>query len=322
MKKLLSLIMATLTALTLTVSATACTPKDDATIEVGILQVATHSALDSAREGFKEVVDAWAKENGKTVKYNEQNANGDPTAEVTIAEGMIAKNPDLVLGIATSSARALANSTGTIPVLFTAVTAPVEENLIRENVTGTSDLNPVVDQIALIKEIVPGAKKVGFLYNSSENNSVTQYNIAKAKEAELGIELVDFTASQSSDIATVVDSIGADIDAVYIPTDNLMAENMQAVCSVLHAKGIPVVPGESGMCEDGEGVATLGIDYFELGKQTGQMAVAILSGEKKASEIEFEYYNKESTFYVNEANAAILGLTQEQIQALKDKYSK
>ena len=99
MKKLLSLIMATLTALTLTVSATACTPKDDATIEVGILQVATHSALDAAREGFKEVVDAWAKEKGKTVKYNEQNANGDPTAEVTIAEGMIAKNPDLVLGI-------------------------------------------------------------------------------------------------------------------------------------------------------------------------------------------------------------------------------
>lgn len=319
MKKLISLLLVLLASALLLV-APACTQSKD-TINIGILQVATHSALDNARLGFKEVLNEWAKQNGKTIVYDEQNANGDPNNEVTIAESMIAKNPNLVLGIATSSARALANATGDIPVLFTAVTAPEEENLLRSNVTGTSDMNPVAEQIALIKAIKPNAQKIAFLYNSSENNSVIQYELAKAKAIELGVELVAYTASLSSEISTVVDSISADIDAVYVPTDNLMAENMQIVCSSLHAKGIPVIPGESGMCEVGEGMATLGIDYYELGKQTAQMAIAILNGEKTAGEITFEYYNKAPSFYINETNAKTVGLTEEQIQALKDAYA-
>ena len=281
MKKLISIILASLTALTLTVSATACNDDNPNEINIGILQVATHSALDSARLGFKEVVDAWAKEKGKTVVYNEQNANGDPTAETTIAEGLAAKNPDLMLGIATSSARALANSTGKIPVLFTAVTAPEEENLLADNVTGTSDLNPVAEQIALIKEINPSVKKIGFLYNASENNSKIQCELAKDKCTKLGITLVEFTASLSSEISTVVEAIPADVDAVYIPTDNLMAENIKLICSILHAKQIPVISGESGMCEDEEAVATLGIDYFELGKRLGTFGYSVAKKRKK-----------------------------------------
>ncbi len=321
MKKLLSLLLVLVTSLALVLPTAACNG-DDSAVNIGILQVATHSALDNAREGFKSVIDAWAKENGKTVKYNEQNANGDSANEITIAEGMAATNPDLMLGIATSSARALANSTGKIPVLFTAVTAPTEENLIRENVSGTSDMNPVADQVALIKDIVPGITKIGFLYNSSENNSRIQFELAKAKASELGVALVEYTASQSSEIQTVVESIPSDVKAVYIPTDNLMAENMQIICSILSPKGVAVVPGESGMCEDGEAVATLGIDYYELGKQTGKMAVSILSGEKNVKDIEFEYYLQDSSFFINETNAKAIGLTDEQINALKEKYSK
>ena len=322
MKKLLSLLLTAVLALTLGASAVACGGADDA-INIGILQVATHSALDDARLGFKEVLTAWAEENGKKIVFNEQNANGDPNNEVTIAESMVAKNPSLVLGIATSSARALANATGDIPVLFTAVTAPVQENLIRDNVTGTSDLNPVAEQIALIREINPQAKKIGFLYNSSENNSVIQYNLAQAKCEELGgLELIPYTASLSSEISTVVESIPSDVDAVYVPTDNLMAENIASICSTLHAKGIPVIGGESGVCEDGEAVATLGIDYFELGKQTAQMAIAILSGEKSVKDIEFEYYAKENTFFINEKNAKEAGLSEELINSLKQKFSK
>ena len=322
MKKLFSLLLTALLALTLGVSAVACGGQGDA-INIGILQVATHSALDDARLGFKEVLTAWAEENGKKIVFNEQNANGDPNNEVTIAESMVAKNPSLVLGIATSSARALANATGDIPVLFTAVTAPVQENLIRDNVTGTSDLNPVAEQIALIREINPQAKKIGFLYNSSENNSVIQYNLAQAKCEELGgLELIPYTASLSSEISTVVESIPSDVDAVYVPTDNLMAENIASICSTLHAKGIPVIGGESGVCEDGEAVATLGIDYFELGKQTAQMAIAILSGEKSVKDIEFEYYAKENTFFINEKNAKEAGLSEELINSLKQKFSK
>ena len=323
MKKLSSLLIATVLTVALLISSVACGQKDANVVNIGILQVATHSALDEARRGFKDVVDAWAKENGKTVKYNEQNADGDPNNELTLADAITAKNPDLMLGIATSSARALANATGDIPVLFTAVTAPVEENLIRDNVTGTSDMNPVVEQVALIKDIVPGITQIGFLYNSSENNSEIQFELAKEKESELGITLKPYTVSLSSDISTVVEKIVSDgIQAVYIPTDNLMAENMTAVCSILHANGIPVVPGESGMCEDGEGMATLGINYYELGKQTGQMAVAILSGEKSVKDIQFEYYNKDSSFYINEENAKEVGLTDQEISALKNKYEK
>ena len=321
MKKLISLLLAVITATALFVLP-ACGNKDANTIHIGILQVATHSALDSAREGFKEVVNAWAKENGKTVVYDEQNANGDPTAETTIADAMVAKNPDLVLGIATSSARALANATGKTPVLFTAVTAPTEEKLIRNNVTGTSDLNPVADQIALIADIVPNLKKIGFLQCLSGTLFQSFSELAKTKAAKMNVEIVGYTASLSSEISTVVDGIPADIQAVYVPTDNLMAENIQSICGALHARNIPVIGGESGLCDNGEAVATLGIDYFELGKQTGAMAVAILSGEKKANQITFEYYKKDNTFYINEANAKLVGLTEEQIQALKDKYAK
>ncbi|MBQ3571454.1 MAG: sugar ABC transporter substrate-binding protein, partial [Clostridia bacterium] len=139
----------------------------------------------------------------------------------------------------------------------------------------------------------------------------------------LGIELVNYTAHSVSDINTVVRGIVSDgIQAVYIPTDNLMAENMITICSILHEAGIPVVPGESGMCEDGEGMATLGINYYELGKQTGAMAVAILSGEKSVKDIPFEYYSKDSSFYINEANAKVLGYDDEKIAALKAKYEK
>ncbi|MBQ3572836.1 MAG: ABC transporter substrate-binding protein [Clostridia bacterium] len=323
MKKLLSLFLATVTALTLTVSATACGgASDDNVVNVGILQVATHSALDDARLGFKEVVDAWAKENGKTVKYKEENAVGDSNNERTLANLLVSERHDLLLGIATSSARALANATSSIPVLFTAVTAPEEEGLISNNVTGTSDLNPVVEQVALIKDVVPGITKIGFLYNSSENNSVIQYNLAKAKESELGIELVNYTAHSVSDINTVVRGIVSDgIQAVYVPTDNLMAENMITICSILHEAGIPVIGGEEGVCENGEAVATLGISYFELGKQTGAMAVAILSGEKTAKDISFEYYNKQPSFFINEENAAAAGLSENLIASLKAKYN-
>ena len=321
MKKLLSLLMAVITATTLLILP-ACGEKDSNTVHIGILQVATHSALDSAREGFKEVVNAWASENGKTVVYEERNANGDANNEVSMAQSLSAKRHDLLLGIATSSANALAVSNGETPILFTAVTAPEEEGLIRNNVTGTSDLNPVADQIALMADIVPNLKKIGFLYNSSENNSAIQYELAKAKAKEMGIEIEAFNAYQASNIPTIVAGISNDIQAVYVPTDNLMAQNMQIICSTLHAKGIPVIAGESGMCENGEGMATLGIDYYELGKQTGAMAIAILSGEAKVSEITFEYYNKTPSFYINEENARLVGLTSEQIQALKDKYVK
>ena len=319
MKKFISLLLALTLSLAL-ISVVGCGKEDKNAIKIGILQVATHSALDDAREGFEDTLKAWAKENGKTITFECQNANGDANNELTMAEKIVASKPNLVLGISTSSSRASANLTEDIPVLFTAVTDPVGEELIRNNVTGTSDINPVGDQIQLIKDIVGDCKKIAFLYNSTENNSVMQFRLAQAKCTELGIELVEKTANGVSDIQIVVESIDNSFDAVYVPTDNLMASNASLFCPILHSKGIPVIAGEAGMCEDEECLATLGINYYKLGVQTAQMAIKILNGES-AKNIEFESYKDKNEFFINPTNAQVLGLSQSIIDSLNAKYN-
>lgn len=296
--------------------------------KIGVLQVATHTALDAAREGFTETLNKWAADNGKTIDFDLQNAQGDSNNEKTMASNLVAGKCDLLLGIATSSARALSTATTKIPVLFTAVTDPVIGNISGENVTGTSDMAPIARQIDLIGKIVPNLTKIGFLYCGGEENSQKQVQLAKERCAEIGLATQDFTVTATSDIQQVVESIGSDIQAVFIPTDNLLAANMRLACDILTPKGIPVIAGEDGMCEDDEALATLSIDYKKLGVQTAEIAIRILNGEK-ASAIPFEYYNQESTFVINEKNAArlleknsALKITATDIAALKNEYNK
>ncbi len=296
--------------------------------KIGVLQVATHTALDAAREGFTETLNKWAADNGKTIDFDLQNAQGDSNNEKTMASNLVAGKCDLLLGIATSSARALSTATTKIPVLFTAVTDPVIGNISGENVTGTSDMAPIAKQIDLIGKIVPNVAKIGFLYCGGEENSQKQVQLAKERCAEIGLATQDFTVTATSDIQQVVESIGSDIQAVFIPTDNLLAANMRLACDILTPKGIPVIAGENGMCEDDEALATLSIDYKKLGVQTAEIAIRILNGEK-ASAIPFEYYNQESTFVINEKNAArlleknsALKITATDIAALKNEYNK
>ena len=296
--------------------------------KIGVLQVATHTAMDAAREGFTETLNKWAADNGKTIDFDLQNAQGDSNNEKTMASNLVAGKCDLLLGIATSSARALSTATTKIPVLFTAVTDPVIGNISGENVTGTSDMAPIARQIDLIGKIVPNLTKIGFLYCGGEENSQKQVQLAKERCAEIGLATQDFTVTATSDIQQVVESIGSDIQAVFIPTDNLLAANMRLACDILTPKGIPVIAGENGMCEDDEALATLSIDYKKLGVQTAEIAIRILNGEK-ASAIPFEYYNQESTFVINEKNAArlleknsALKITATDIAALKNEYNK
>lgn len=296
--------------------------------KIGVLQVATHTALDAAREGFTETLNKWAADNGKTIDFDLQNAQGDSNNEKTMASNLVAGKCDLLLGIATSSARALSTATTKIPVLFTAVTDPVIGNISGENVTGTSDMAPIAKQIDLIGKIVPNVAKIGFLYCGGEENSQKQVQLAKERCAEIGLATQDFTVTATSDIQQVVESIGSDIQAVFIPTDNLLAANMRLACDILTPKGIPVIAGENGMCEDDEALATLSIDYKKLGVQTAEIAIRILNGEK-ASAIPFEYYNQDATFVINEKNAArlleknsALKITATDIAALKNEYNK
>ena len=188
---------------------------------------------------------------------------------------------------------------------------------------------PIDQQIALVKKIVPNCKKVGFLYCGGEENSQKQIELAKKQCEKIGLETKDFTVTATSDIQTVVETIGSDIDVVYIPTDNLLAANMTLACNILTPKGIPVVAGEDGMCEDNEALVTLSIDYKKLGVQTAEMAIKILTGEKKPADLPFEYYKQSVTFVINENNAKALlaknpalKITDADIAALKAEYTK
>lgn len=302
LKKMLVAVLVGITAVSATVVATSCKKKTD--ITVGILQVGDHDALNKSRQGFIDTLNKWAKSKNKTIKFDAKNALGDGANESTYARTLVASKPDLLLGIATSSANKLANNTTKIPVLFTAVTDPVSAGFsTRSNVTGTSDMNPVEAQISLIKTIIPDCKKIGFFYNVNEVNSQTQVIMAKRVCDSLGISYPkdDYVVDVASNISTVAASING-VDAVYIPTDNLLAANMSNVQrKLINEKKIPVIVGEAGMCDVG-GLATVSIDYYQLGVQTAEMAIKILEG-KKPADIPFENYQKETAVRVNEENA-------------------
>lgn len=245
--------------------------------KIGINQLVQHEALDAAAEGFK----AALKDAGVEVTYDEQNANGEQGTAVTIAQKFAQDNLDLVLAIATPAAQASAQAITDIPVLFTAVTDPVEAGIVADwdapgaNVTGVSDLNPVKEQLQLMLDIVPDAKTVGVVYSSGEVNSAVQVEIAKAEAKNLGFEIKESTISNPSELAQAVSSLG-DVDAIWVPGDNGVTSAIGVVVQYAEANQIPLFAADAGQVEGGA-IATYGLDYYQLGYQTGEMAVKILT---------------------------------------------
>lgn len=289
-----------------------CANKKDGKIKIGALQLVEHVALDAAYAGF---VDALAEEgyvDGESIKIDFQNAQGEQANCQTIAQKFINDKSDLILAIATPAAQAVANLTETIPILITAVTDPQSAMLVKSNdmpgtnVTGTSDLTPVAAQIALIKKLVPEVKTIGFLYNSSEQNSKFQIDLAKKEADALGISYLDATVSSSNEIQQVVQSLVGKVDAVYSPTDNMIAAGIPTVAGVLNPAKIPFIVGEEGMVQAG-GLATYGINYYALGKQTGKMAAEILRDGKKPATMPIQYLQG-GDFALNEASAKEIGI--------------
>ena len=259
---------------------------DGDSYRIGISQFAPHPALDAASEGFK----AAFEEAGLEVEFDEQNAQGEQATAVTIAESFANEDLDLALAIATPAAQALASSVSTYPVLFTAVTDAVEADLVDSNeepggnITGTSDAVPpeaLEGQFDLITEMVPDAKKVGIVYASGEVNSEVQVEQATEVAADRDLEVVTQTVTTANDIAQATEALG-DVDAIYVPTDNMVVNGIAALVQVAEQKQIPVIAAEAGTVEGGA-IATMGIDYEALGKQTGEMAIAILEGGDPAS---------------------------------------
>lgn len=255
--------------------------------EIGVIQLVEHEALDKSYEGFKEGLKESGFEEGKNLVLDYNNAQGDQSNTTTIAQKLVNNRPDLIFAIATPAAQAVANQTSEIPIVVTAVTDPAVSGLVDTNeapggnVTGTSDLTPIKDQIALLKELLPEAKKVGIMYTSSEDNSILQAEMATKEVEAVGLDAEVYTVSKTEDIMAVTQSVVGNIDVLYIPTDNLLAANMSAVSQITTPAGIPIIVGDIGMMTDG-GLATKGLDYFELGKQTGVMAAEILNGADPA----------------------------------------
>ncbi len=247
--------------------------------------MAEHPALDSAREGFIEALKEAGYEDGKNIKIEYQNAQGDVNNAQTIARKFTDENVDMILAIATQAAQAAANVTKEIPILITAVTDPVTAGLAEsldkpgKNVTGTTDINPVDEQIKLVKELVPQAERVGILYNSGEINSKIQVDIAKEIVEDLGMTLVEAAVSNSNEVSQATQSLMGRVDAIYVPTDNTIVSSIGAVIKAANENNIPVIGSERGQVDAGA-VATKGIDYRELGKQTGQIAVEVIKGKK------------------------------------------
>ena len=308
MKKLIALMLAVL----MVVSMTACTAaKNDGTYVIGVCQIAPHDALDAATNGFKA---ALTEVFGDKVTFKVENAGGEYNNCATIIDGFVAEGVDMILANATAPLQVAKAATATIPILGTSVTdyatALNIENwngTVGGNVSGTSDLAPLDQQAAMVKELFPDAKNVGLLFCSAEPNSVYQVEQMKIHLEGLGYTCSEFGFTDVNDLASVTQTACDASDVIYIPTDNTAANNTEAIANVVLPANVPVVTGEAGLCS-GCGVATLSIDYYDLGYTTGQMAVKILKGEADISTMAVKFAPEVTKMY-NAANCQKLGIT-------------
>lgn len=318
MKKIRTIIAA-VTAAAMCLPLASCGGKKEV-YKVGICQLAQHEALDAATQGFQDALKEKLGED--KVEFDMQNASNDSAMCSTIVNSFVSKKVDLIMANATPALQAAYNATSAIPILGTSVTEyGVALNIndfngtVGGNVSGTSDLAPLDKQADMICELFPDAKKVGLLYCSAEPNS--EYQVKKVEEylSAKGITCTRFSFSDSNDISAVTTKAATDSDVIYIPTDNTAASCVETIGNIVRASKTPVISGEQGICA-GCGVATLSIDYYDLGQKTGEMAAKVLTGEAKISEMPIEYADAEKMY--NPTICEELGITPpEGYKALK-----
>lgn len=290
MKRLTALVI----ALLMLVAMTACAAdKDDGKYVIGICQLQKHPALDAATKGFQDaIIEALGAEN---VEFDLRNASGDSATCTNIVLSFVSNEVDLIMANATPALQAAFAVTADIPILGTSVTEYSVAMGLKDyngtvggNVSGTSDLAPLDQQAAMIKEWFPEAKNVGLLYCSAEPNSKYQVDTVQKELVKLGFTCKQYSFSSTSDMDPVTRKAAAESDVIYIPTDNTIAESTGIVDGICRPAGIPVIAGEQGICA-GCGVATLSIDYYDLGVETGRMAVKILTGQADISTMPIAY---------------------------------
>ena len=287
-------------------------PKKAEKVNVGIVQLVEHAALDAANKGFVEGLASKGYKEGQNITYDRQNAQADQSNLQNIAHRFVNNKVNLICAIATPAAQTVANVTSDIPIVATAVTDYKAAKLVKDNakpgtnVTGTTDMNPVEQQLDLLLKLVPNAKSVGTIYCSSEVNSQLQIEILKKAAAAKGVTVKEATVSNVNDIQQAARSLVGKVQAIYVPTDNVLASAMPTLVSVTEEAKLPVICGEGGMVKAG-GVATLGVDYYKLGFQAGEMAADILGGKSKPADMGIQA-QKEFKAMVNLKEAEKIGL--------------
>ena len=298
MKKLLTVLFALLIVFTVA----GCsgfgngTPSEDDKTQkftVGVVQLVQHPALDAATQGFEDVLKA---EFGDNVDIDIKNASGDIPSCATIVSGFVNNGVDLIMANATPALQAASSATGDIPILGTSVTeygvALGIENfngVVGSNVSGTSDLAPLDQQAQMFLDLLPEAKSVGIIYCSNEANSIYQVQVVKQYLEDNGIKVVDKSFTDSNDIAMVVEDVCSQVDALFLPTDNTVASCAETIANVVVEKKIPAIAGEEGVCSSC-GIATLSINYYDLGAETGRMAIKVLKGEADITKMPVQYF--------------------------------
>ena len=291
------------------------------TYRVGVLQLVSHPALDQIYEGIKEGLADEGLEEGKNLKLLFQNGQGDQSKLNTMSQQLVQDKADVLVGIATPAAQALDNNVKKkdIPIVLGAITDPKGAGLVASNdkpganITGVSDQPPVGEIIQLAKKLLPNAKKVGMLYSSSEMNSQFQVAEATKKADSLGLEVVNKPVATTNEVAQTVQVLAQEVDFVFIPLDNTIANAMETVSQEATKQKLPVFPSVETMVEQG-GVATVGISQKELGVQTGKMAAKIAKGESDPATTPIYTFSKGETI-VNRAQAELFGINLDQLDS-------
>lgn len=292
-------------------SASASAQADGEQIKVGMLQISEHVALDNCRQGFLDYLAEHGYKDGENIVIDYQNAQGDQSNLKTISQQFVNNGYDYLVGISTPATQSLATETQDTPVIGTAITSFEAAGLVESNenpggnVSGVNDETPIAEQMALLKEILPDAQTVGVMYNSSEVNSQVQAEKAQEEAEKLGLKVEVSTVTSSNDVAQAVETMMEKADVIYLPTDNTFASTMATVGQISEQKKVPVIVGEAGMCANG-GIATVGLDFYQLGLQTGEFAIKVFEGGD-ISTMPVEYPNT-SNITVNKEFAEKIGI--------------
>jgi len=254
------------------------------TVKVSVTAIVEHPALDAVRDGVRDGLGEAGYKEGENLEFTYESAQGNPATAAQIAREFVGNSPNVIVPISTPSAQAAAAATREIPIVFSAVTDPLAAGLVKSNeepggnVTGVSDLTPIADHVALIKELVPNVKSVGFIFNPGEANSVVLLDLFKKEAEKQGLSVVEAPANKSADVQAAARSLVGKAEAMYVPTDNTIVSALEALVGVANDNDLPLISGDTDSVERGA-LASVGFNYYELGKDTAEVVVKVLKGE-------------------------------------------